>query len=295
MRHAHAFTPFVFALLFSSVCSAQVPLRTRLDAMNRRFSAIDSALAQIERTDSIDAGADAIDAEMDAYAAEARKAFDHVMAEMRQYNNSRGASGSITAAAEFESVVGVHRRRADSIAIRMSAIDGKIRSGRVKLARPVIQQMTPTQKRQFRQSLTPRADSMSRVRLGPGDFPEDQALRHLTDAEWLAARASCRPQPSPQASRGRSLFGGVLELLVSTAHAAEPPRDDLVAAQCYATCSASFGLACGVCIVQGGAAAVTAWNRLSSCKSGCGTCRWYAPWRCACRAYCWTVFLATIG
>lgn len=296
MRFARAITLLACTTGFASLCSAQVPLRVRLDSMSKRFDAIDSALARIEQTDSIDATADRIDALLDAYSREARGAFNAVMVQMRAYNESKGTQGSLNAAVEFENVVRMHRLRADTIAVRMASIDGGIRSGRIKLSRSLIQGLTPVERQQFRRSLSPRADSMYRTRLGPVIFPTDEAIRHMTDTEWYAARTTtCRPASDVGTRRG-GLFAGLVAMVVpTTAYAAEPKPADIVAAQCYAVCSASFGWACATCIVQAGSTAINAWNQLSRCKSNCGTCHWYTPWRCACRAYCWAVFLVTLG
>lgn len=282
----------VFLFLVGSTCllgqiaSAQ-DFRARVSNMKQRLSDIEGSLAKIERSSTIEADSTLIASMIDAHAEEARAAFNLAMADLRTYNSSNGAQGSLDKAKEFEALIQDQKAAAEKAFLKMSEIDASIRIGKVKIATPVLQRMTPNEMLEFRRSLKPDVDKEYKRSL-PNIFIG--SVTHLTDAEWASAQktfcGACSTKPTRQSSGLQRLMDSI-----ETSAQASPA----LAAGCYSICAASFGTACATCIIGAGSAAVAAYNWFVAGRNSCCRCRWYKPWCCACRAYYWSVFLAAIA
>lgn len=170
-----------FGVVACSVCNAQRP-DSAIQDMNARLAAIEKKVGNIEKTgviSQLQVGQE-IEQDIDAHALAAKRTVDAVLAELRK----RG-SAAVPLVKEIEEVMGNQRDQALKMQQRIAAIDGGIRSGKIRLTQGAISQMTPVERREFRRSLRPEVDQQYRKEM-PKFF--SGGVRHLSDDEYVHLR-----------------------------------------------------------------------------------------------------------
>jgi hypothetical protein len=266
----------------------------RVANLRQRLSNIENTLSAIERTNQIDDlnAQAAMEVDFDRAAAEANAAFTEAMQQAQALAQRQGVTAAQFAfLQQLDTDLKAEQVRAETIVRRMGDIDGRIRSGAIKLAPAAINQLSPQELREFRRSLTPATDRDYRQRM-PTKFTG--VVQHLSQEEWAATRhcGLCEVGGSAYAIREqegrRSLLAQVMDALVPPVHAA-------LGIGCYGICVGSLGTACITCVISAGGAAATAYATYRSCKGSCCRCKWYKPWCCACRGACLVAFLAALA
>jgi hypothetical protein len=258
-------------------------------SLRKRLATVEGTLQRIEVSKEIDdlATGDQISRELDAAADDAKAAFDAAMAETRRLSDAKGTTQQLGFLNQLEFDLRSERDRGEKLVQRMSAIDGGIRTGGIKLTPRVLQKLTPLEIQQFRHTLTPGVEKDYK-RILPNLFKGE--VGHMTDQEWLKHNKcnECVAAVSRQRDSQQGLVSQLYDALVPNANAA-------LGAGCYGICSASLGVACVGCVLAAGDAAMHAYNVLKSCRNRCCGCHWYKPWCCACKGVCYTVFLAALA
>jgi hypothetical protein len=276
-----------------------------INTLKSRLNDIETRLTAIERTSTVESptnGAE-IDQAVDAHAQAASRAFAVVMTELRD-----GASEGLEHAKELESTLKDHRSRAAKATEKIAEIDANIRIGKIRLARPVLESLTPRERREFRRTLKPEVDSDYK-REHPALFPGH--VSYISDHDWRALKQdTCEPcgelaisDPEDESSLLQQILGELprpvyAEASVAPGHASAvaPTVHAALGYVCYTICAATIGAACLQCVVGAGAAAVAAYDSFVRCRHRCHCrCRWYKPWCCACKSVCWTAFLSALA
>jgi len=211
-----------------------------------------------------------------------KAAFEAALKDAERAANSQGREGNVGPLDNFEKTAKAHERRMRGLESKITAIQGKIKTGEIKLDKSLLMKMTPTERGEFQSFLTPRGLRLHQQQhpdlFRPGPLRDGFLLKPL-DEILLASAFSrfCRALPEQLST-----------FFVSPAEAA-------VAVGCIAPCIAKNWGLCSTCVVGAGTAAISAYNSFVGCWNGCGSCKWYKPWNCACKAKCLTFFIGRLA
>jgi hypothetical protein len=172
------------------------------------------------------------------------------------------------ALAEFEKTALAQRDRAAAIFKKLAETQYAIHEGSILVSLKLFDGVSAKDRAAFLKSLSPAAQQTYK-RLAPNRFSSMEIrLQELSDS-----------------------VGNVIQ---SGLDACIPEAKASLAAGCLAFCGGSAGAACAACLV---ATAGTAYVlvRYTRCKSSCGSCKWYRPWACVCRAACFAAMVAVIA
>ena len=289
----------VLAVALPAIAQEQpVQFSNNLNTMKQKFEAVNAAIEKIEKTNEITAAELHVDSDISEYEAAAMSAYRTVLDSMKMYAETNGKKGSVQIGKDFEDIVAEHRAKVDKFVPRLAAIDGKVRTGDVRLSRDAIQRFSPQERQEFRRSVTPKADEMYRKEM-PKLFPGTTS--HLSDAEWQAISScdSCRLFQPPITFADELGLSVGLDVPRVCPKASSwdlvPHADAALVAGCVAVCIGSAGSACLGCVVGAGATGAALLNGLVKCNANCCTCKWYKPWCCTCRVVCWVGFLGLLA
>lgn len=305
----------VLALMCSSIVTplpAQGPVPKEVqDALSRatqKFGQAEAILDNLLRGRTIDrierVGPDSL---VDAGAADFQTAFTAALADMDAYVKSQKQRGSLEGMLRFEQAARQARDQLDRITEKEGTLVGRLSEGDITIAAPLLERMSPDERKQFREELTPNADAKYR-KLAPRLWSATTPLKPLATqtvarCPFSATKDFGLTTRATAVLDRRSLADKVLDLLVPTAQASTLTnnfdRRTSLGIACYGVCHASLGLGCVVCILGAGAEAKNAWNSMVSCKSGCSKCHYYLGFipsgGCWCRGACTAAFLAKLA
>lgn len=288
---------------FYTPASAQAPtLRTLAPAFKAQLDTLTPQLRSFEQrfnaraqritsAKSIAAG-DLEDAElekaMETYAEAMKNAFDAATRDARQAADSKGAQGNIGNLRAFEDLAKSHAASVNRLQARSVAIQSQLKSGAIKLDRPLMERATPQQRGEFRQFLRAPArrellkDNPALFPRRGGNLLDMLQLADLGDSATFWGWVEKREQLSVQAC-----VDWLASSIISPAEAA-------IALPCVALCFAQQWVACANCVINAGPAAVRAYNNFVRCWNELPGKPWWMP-RWLFRAGCLAVLVGRLG
>lgn len=278
-----AFTAIAFSLLVSPAWS-----QNSLAEMDKAFQVLQGGIANVEKSRVITTKVD-IDAALDDYVEKAYAAFKEVTAAVEKDAKSGKDTGARKQLRSFEERIKPQKASVERMVERLAAINVEVRRGAIRLDPAVLKQATPEDIKDLSEWLTPmqkkyyqKLDPRIVGSAGSPDLAlsDPLSVRYAT-VELMADRCNTTGSLRAAFEKGLNLF--------------VPEAQASLAGGCYAVCAASLGFGCIVCIVGAGGSALTAYNNYVKARNSCGTCRWYKPWNCVCRAAAAVAFLAILA
>lgn len=255
------------------------------DSSKSKFDDIQSLISQIESGKLLhDGDAQKLDKLMFDYANDLKAAFDQASMDAQDASKSKGQKGSVQSLKTFEDLAQQHEQASKTFEPRMVQIQSKLKTGEIKLDRPLLQKMSPGDLQEFKKFLAPSAfQEMERLHpdLMKGS-PNKVRLEQAAEPELLAEAI-----PVPFSCRVADVVGNLIE----------ETADASLAGQCIGTCLARNWTACVNCIISKGPAAINAWNTFVRCWNGAGTCDGW-PWHwgnCLRKAACLAQLIARLA
>lgn len=254
--------------------------KLRLDPLGSKLGSIENILSRVEgqklvtERDSEDLGRT-----MFEYAEGMKAAFDVALKEAELAASSKGKQGSVGSLKHFEDTAKGHEARLKSVEAKTQAFEAHLKTGVIKLDRPILQKLTPGDRGEFQRFLTPQGlQEMQKLHpeLFKGIMGPQSSLKPFDGTQVAGAVAGfCRAVPEELGN-----------LFVSPAEAA-------LAAPCIGSCLAQNWSACTSCIVGKGPAAISAWNKFVGKWNGCGKC--WKPWTWWCKAKALAALIAKLA
>lgn len=290
----------VAALLIGALVSPGTWAQGALEKMNGSYQALTAGVAQIEKSRRITAAFD-IDTAMDRYAEDAFAAFNEAIAAVEADAKAEKDTGGKAKLLAFEKQIRSQKVGVERMVTRVAAINVQIRRGGIRIAPDLVKKATPEElhdlekwltplQRQYYKKIDPRISSNH-----PQDLPH--VLASLSDENCNVVRDAGSgytvAEENMILSRAERL--PILDLLDTSSDLVFPPAHAALGAGCYSVCAASLGFGCIVCVVGAGGQALSAYQSMQSGLRNCGSCRWYKPWNCVCRAAVIAAFIAKLA
>lgn len=266
----------------------------------QRLRQVEASLDNVLQSRRVTPATAETDSLMTGAAEDMRASFTAALADLDRFAKSRGTTGGLDGMREFEKSTKEFQTQLDQVFEKEGLVAAQISEGDVLLDAALVQRMSRQDRREFRASISPRADSSYRKLL-----PKLWSLESEPTHKVASSSPTCPFSPSKfsvaiaRSLDRRSFAERALELLVPSAGASEvnpiaAPTAGL-GLGCVGACSGGVGFGCLICIASAGPAAVNAYNKYRDCSSGCGSCRWWKPWNCLCKARCVASFVATLA
>jgi len=256
--------------------------KVKIDSATLKLNEIESHIEKINREKIVRINdAENLEKTMYEYAEHMKAALDAALQEAQKAGESKGKEGSVRLLKNFEDTAKAHEPRVNKLAKNLESIEAKIKVGTIKLDKPLLQQMTPSEREEFRKFLAPEGIK-NMEKLHPDLFKpgtEPGASLNLSDRYQVVSSIGgfCNSLPEQ-----------IGKFFVSPAEAA-------LAAPCVGSCLAQNWAGCVACVVTAGPSAVNAWNDFKSCWYGACGCKWYKPMCCAKKAWCLVKFIGKIA
>lgn len=256
-------------------------------AFERKFTLAESKIKNIEgilsRIESQklvrDGDSESMEREMYEYAEHMKSIFDESLKSAEDAAESGGKSGNVEALNSFETMTKQHEVKLRKIEEKVKAIEAQIKTGAIKLDKPILQKMSPIERDEFHEFLTPEGRRQMQ-KMHPELFkPGMKSGASLEDMDkFYKNKIGCYS----------SIYDQFSNFFVGTAEAA-------VAVNCIGVCFAKKWEECLKCVRSSGSAAVEAWNDFKRCWDNCCGCKWYKPGCCSCKLGCLLKFIAKLG
>lgn len=270
---------FVAAVcVISASASRAQEVDAKLQEMEKQMAAVEAGIGRLEQAKTIDFEEN-LEGAMQQHVEATKAAFAAVMDDLKKYQSTNQKPGTLKSARDFEKKVHDHQRRAEEAVHKLVAIELDIRTGAKQYAKPMLQKLNPGELREFRKMLLPETDHAYK-KAYPELFVGD--VEHTSNDEYLRSRPGLQSSLDRKAT---TLLRQVLEGVVSPAEAAS-------VVICVVLCP---GTACLSCVAAASVAGGFAVYTLGRCLDGCGTCAWWRPQGCWCKAGCWTGFLLFVA
>lgn len=256
--------------------------KVKIDPAILKLNAIESRIANINREKIVRINdAENLEKAMYEYAEHMKAALDAALQEAQRAGESKGKEGSVKSLKNFEDTAKAHEPRVNKLAKNIESIEAKIKVGTIKLDKPLLQQMTPPEREEFRKFLAPEGiKNMEKLHpdlFKPGTKPVGSLNLSGRDRVVSSIGGFCGSLPEQ-----------IGNFFVS-------PADAALAAPCVGICWAQNWAGCVACVIAASPSAVNAWNEFVSCWNGACGCKWYKPWCCAKKAWCLTKFIGKIA
>lgn len=258
------------------------------DSSKGKFEQIQSVLSGIETGKVIhDGDNQKLDKAMFDYANELKAAFDLATKEADDASKSKGRQGSTQSLRVFEDMAQQHEQVASRFESRVSTIESKMKTGEIKPERALLQKMTPSEMKEYRQFLTP--SGLKEMERAHPDLMKANAQSSLDRPEKLQQQLIAQAIPIPLPDRIDTLFANLIDDLGPRSAEAS------LAAPCVGPCYQKNWGACAACIATKVPAAVSAWNTFVGCWNGAGTCDWRHWGNCVRKAACLAVLIGKLA
>ena len=228
-----------------------------------RFEQIQSLISGIESRKLVhDGDFENLDKLMFEYANDFKAAFDQASGEADEASKSKGQRGSIQSLKTFEP--------------RVTQIESKMRTGEIKLDKPILQKMSPSDLQEFRKFLTPSAlQEMERLHPDLMKGTAKSSLARPEEPQFVAEAI-----PIPFSYRVDTFVANLINVLgPRTAEAS-------LAQPCVALCSQQNWSGCASCILSKTQPAKNAWGTFLGCWNANSPCDWRHAGNCARRVGC---------
>jgi hypothetical protein len=254
--------------------------KAKMDLAEPKLKAVESLVRKIESEKLItEKDSDDLHNAMYGYAEDMKTAADEALKDAEKAANTKGKEGNVANLKSFEERAKADEVRVKGVEKKVTDIEGAVKDGIIKLDRPILQKMTPSEREDFKKFLKPKGlKEMERQHpdifksgAKPGDNLDLFARAHVESA--LTGFCSSLPNQ-------------IGNFFVSPAEAA-------ICWPCVAPCLARNWTACLTCIVSKGPVIIAEWNKFVRCWNGAGKPWWVPGW--AWKTHCLVVFIGKVA
>jgi hypothetical protein len=206
------------------------------------------------------------------------KLYNESVDDVKTASETKGTKGGHEKFLYFEDTSQKHVEMLKKLVDRHNIIEKKIRDGQIKPSKDTIRKMTPSEKKQYREQLTPKGKKEIEKA-----FPEMAVslIPEINNKENnISFRMFCL-------TASKAIFA----FFVSPAQAS-------LALGCYTVCLTSgiitAGYTCIVCINAADDAVIDSYNKWKRCMASC-TCKWSSPICCAKKTFCTHLFISILA
>ncbi len=246
-------------------------LAPQLRNFEQRFNARAQRITSAKNIAADDQEDAELDRMMEAYATAMKDAFEAAARDARQAGDSKGAQGNIGNLRAFEELAKAHSASVNRLRAQSAAIQSQLKSGAIKLDRPLLERATPQQRREFQQFLRAPA-RQELLKDNPTLFPRRGG--NLLDMLQLADLGENATFWGWVEKREQLSIQACVDWLASSIIS---PAEAAIAIPCIAVCYAQQWGACVNCVVNAGPAAIEAWNRFVNCWNNLPGKPWWMP------------------
>lgn len=287
----------VYVLAAEKILPAQAnssaAFKTKKYKADTKIKDIETLVAKIDNGKRASKGdAENLDRLMNEHVKAVDDAVKQTFADADEAKRSKGQKGSTKSFLEFEDMAQKHEKRAKAVEAKIKKIDAQIKTGDVELDQSLIESMTPAERKEYMQYMTPSGrEKMKKKHPKFLSGISVETTTKLVDLENIGKSAGwlCRSTAETVDELLARITETAGDLLVPPAEAAIGVS---VGVACAGTGPATI-IACPAAIITAAVGYSRAYNDWLTCVQGKCGCAWYRPWCCIGRTGCWVVYLAT--
>jgi hypothetical protein len=259
--------------------NAPIIYTQKMGSATSKLNRMESMLQKIEESQTFTAEEIALlNSDLEEYGEMMYLLYNESVEDVKMASESKGAKGGHEKFLYFEDVSQKHVTRMKKLADKHQFIENKIKDGLVKPSKDTIRKMTPQEKKEYREQLTPKGKKEIEnafPEMAGNIIPTISIFNYIVGVKDFCIDAS----------------KGIGTLFVSSAQAGS-------ALGCYAVCvvggTVTAGTSCVVCILAASGAVIDGYNTWKRCMSSC-TCKWSSPVCCAKKTLCTSIFIAILA
>lgn len=280
---------YVFAQKISPAhANSSAAYKMKKDVAEKGITKIENLVAKIANGKRVSKGdAEGLDALIIEHAKAMNDAVKQAIADAKEAQDSKLQKGSTKSFVEFEDMAQKHEKRAKAVEAKVKKIDEQIKTGDIELDQPLLESMTPAERKEYMQYMTPGGrDKMKKKhpKLLSGISIKNKIL---VDLDYIG-KSAC------ELSRSNAKKAG--DLLVTIPQTVGdflvPPAEAALGLGAGTACGATGGLACALAIGGTVYGYLRVYDEFVQCLASQCTCRWYKPWCCAGKTGCWVKYIA---
>ncbi len=282
----------VYVLAQQKILPAQAnssaAFKAKKDAAEKKIKDIENLVTKIaNQKRASKADGEDLDKLMMEHAKAVDDSFKQSLADAQEAEKSKGQKGSTKSFVEFEDMAKKHEQRAKAVDAKVKKLADQIKTGDVELDQPLLESMTPAERKEYMQYMTPSGREKMKKKhpkLLSGISIETETK--LVDM----GKSACELCRSTAQTVGDLLTG----IAKTTSDLLIPPAEAAIGAGAGATCAGTGPatvVACPAAVVTAAYLYSEATEKLYACYRGQCSCAWYKPWCCAGRTGCWVAYL----
>ena len=253
--------------------------KSKKNKAETKIKEIESLVGKIAKGKRVSKGdAENLDRLMNEHVKSVNDAVKQAFTDAEEAKKSNGKKGSVKSFIEFENMAKKHEKRAKAVEAKLKKIEAQIKEGDVELDKPLIESMTPAERKEYMKNMTPKGrEKMKKKHPELLSHISIEADKKLVDMEKIGESVSTFCKSFPEE---------ISNFIVSPAEAA-------IGATAGATCAATnvAVVVCAAAIALAVVAYASATDNFDNCMQGQCSCRWYKPWCCTGRTGCWVAYL----
>lgn len=241
-------------------------VKAKIDFSAAKLKEIEATFTKIETQRLVKLeDAERIHKVMNEYAESMIAAFNEAIKDAEEAAKSEGKRGSVETLKFFEDKVKAHVTTLKRLEGKANAMEQKFSDGTIKLDKPLLQKLSPTEFEDVRRSLKPMG------------IKEMEKLHPDLFIKPMRPGASLNLFERSQATSSINVVAKSFPEQIGNFFVS--PAEAKVAAPCIEPCSARRWSECAACIVGKGPEAKRCVDDFRSCWEN--NCKWYKPWWCA--------------
>ena len=272
--------------------NSSAAFKAKKDVTEKKIKDIENLVAKIVNGKRVSKGdAENLSRLMNEHGNAMNDAVKQTFADAEDAKKSNGQKGSIKSFVEFENMAKNHEQRAKAVGAKVKKIEEQIKTGDVEPDQPLLESMTPAERKEYMQSMTPGGREKMRKKhpkLLSGISVDTKTK--LVDLERIG-KSTFEICSSTVETVRESLVRipeTVSDLLV-------PPAEAVIGAEVALGCAVPGVnvVTCAVAIAGAALGYADAYNKWKTCYASKCACVWYKPWCCAGINDCWMLYIAT--
>ena len=275
--------------ILPSHANSSAAFKMKKDIAEKNIAKIENLVAKIANGKQVSRGsAENLESLMNEHAKALDNAVKQSIADAREAKESKLQKGSTKSFVEFEDMAQKHEKRAKVVEAKIKKIDEQIKTGDIELDQPLLESMTPAEKKEYLQYMTPSGREKMKKKhpkLLSGISVETRTK--LVDLDYIGKSTGklCSSTAEKAGDFLVTITKTVGDFLVPEAEAS-------IGIAAGTTCGATGGLACAGAVVGAAFLYSQATEKYYACMAGQCSCRWYKPWCCWGRTGCWVAYVA---
>jgi hypothetical protein len=274
-----------FLVSLSAVAQLPVPIvkgvtQIQISNANTRLTGIERQFSQIEKKKVVTAeDSEAISQATLSYAEAMKTALDNALKNAETLAKTQGRQGSINPLDTFEKAEKANQPRLQRLQERANAVDNQIKSGNIRIDKPIIQKLSIPERRELIDSLEVPARQIY-IQKQPELFKPalelqapQKSLKSLNE-ESLEYQ-SLMPKNTQNTVANYYVGTTVSEILQNVSNILMPPAYAVAAAPCVKLAITKNWTALATCVVNAGGQATSIYNQFVDCwKRASGFFKW---------------------